>query len=147
MCKLKEELLAEKYCQINYLKGMLWISHKSKNFDYILRMLKKVLLQVEMIKNLPGNDKVIIKKSDDERVESDRREFTLEELAKFDGKGDNPAYVAINGTVYDVTDQKSWGGGTHFGLYAGKDLSDAYNSCHTNSPALSKLKVVGVLKQ
>ncbi|MCT6807216.1 MAG: steroid-binding protein, partial [Bombilactobacillus sp.] len=28
--------------------------------------------------------------------------FTKESLAKYDGKNGNPAYVAINGDVYDV---------------------------------------------
>lgn len=147
MYKLKEEFLAEKYYQINYLKEMLWGSRESKNFDCVFGALKKVLLQVEAIRDLVDNEKVVIKKNSDEREVADIREFTLEELAKFDGKGNNPAYVAVNGIVYDVTDQKSWGGGTHFGLYSGKDLSDAYNSCHTNSPVLSNLKMVGVLKQ
>lgn len=147
MYRVKEELLAEKYCQISYLKGMLWGSQRSKNFDCILRALKKVLWQVEAIKDLSDSENVIIKKNSDERQVADIKEFTLEELAKFDGKGGNPAYVAINGIVYDVTDQKSWGGGTHFGLYSGKDLSAAYNLCHTSSPVLSNLKTVGVLKQ
>jgi cytochrome b involved in lipid metabolism len=39
------------------------------------------------------------------------REFTLEELAQFNGKDGNPAYVAVNGKVYDVTDVPAWRGG------------------------------------
>ena len=29
--------------------------------------------------------------------------FTREELKKYDGQNENPAYVAINNRVYDVT--------------------------------------------
>jgi len=68
------------------------------------------------------------------------------ELSKFDGKNGNPAYVAVNGVVYDVTDNAAWAAASHFGLSAGKDLTGAYASCHANQDALSILKVVGRLE-
>lgn len=71
--------------------------------------------------------------------------FTLQELSKFDGKGGNPAYVAVNGTVYDVTNNAAWAAATHFGLLAGKDLTNEFASCHASQPILSKLKEVGKL--
>jgi len=71
--------------------------------------------------------------------------FTLQELSKFNGKGGNPAYVAVNGTVYDVTNNATWAAATHFGLTAGKDLTNEFASCHAGQPILSKLKVVGKL--
>lgn len=71
--------------------------------------------------------------------------LTLQELSKYDGKGGNPAYVAVNGTVYDVTNNAAWAAATHFGLMAGKDLTNEFASCHTGQPILSKLKVVGKL--
>jgi len=71
--------------------------------------------------------------------------FTLQELSKYDGKGGNPAYVAVNGIVYDVTNNAAWAAATHFGLTAGKDLTNEFASCHAGQPILSKLKVVGKL--
>lgn len=71
--------------------------------------------------------------------------FTLEELSQYDGKDGNPAYVAVNGTVYDVTNNAAWAAATHFGLTAGKDLTNEFASCHAGQPILSKLKVVGKL--
>ena len=72
--------------------------------------------------------------------------FTLEELAKYNGKDGNPAYIAVNGFVYDVTNNAAWAAASHFGLTAGKDLTRAFNSCHADQPTiLNTLKVVGEL--
>lgn len=73
------------------------------------------------------------------------RDFTLEDLAKFNGKDGNPAYVAVNGIVYDVTNNAAWAAASHFGLQAGKDLTNEFASCHAGQSILSKLKIVGKL--
>lgn len=72
--------------------------------------------------------------------------YTIEELSKFNGVGGELAYVAINGTIYDVTSIKKWQSGTHYGLMAGKDLTEFFNSCHKNEQKiLDKLIAVGTL--
>ena len=50
--------------------------------------------------------------------------FTREELKKYDGQNENPAYVAINNRVYDVTHIPAWQDGTHHRNKAGLDLTD-----------------------
>ena len=76
------------------------------------------------------------------------KEFTLEELSTYDGTSGRAAYVAVNGTVYDISKEATWGGGTHFGLYAGKDLSTEFMGCHKGMvETLNKLPKVGVLKK
>ncbi|WP_238881850.1 cytochrome b5 domain-containing protein [Clostridium sp. YIM B02551] len=74
------------------------------------------------------------------------KEFTLEELSRYDGSNGNPAYAAVNGIVYDLSNEASWGGGTHFGLTAGMDLTLHFEKCHSTPPILSKLPKVGILK-
>ena len=72
--------------------------------------------------------------------------FTLEELSKYDGAGGRPAYVAVDGVVYDVSRAAAWGGGTHFGQYSGKDLTAVFQGCHNGMLAvLRNLPVVGTL--
>lgn len=74
--------------------------------------------------------------------------FTLEQLSQYDGKNGAPAYVAVNGVVYNVTDNRLWSGGNHFwGLSAGRDLSVEFASCHPGAMVLSVLPVVGYLIQ
>lgn len=53
------------------------------------------------------------------------REFTLDELAEFDGKDGKPAYVAVDGVVYDLTNSAAWKNGQHNGFQAGRELTDA----------------------
>ncbi|MBU3171180.1 cupin domain-containing protein [Clostridium estertheticum] len=81
-----------------------------------------------------------------QRAPRQTKEFTLSELAQYDGAMGRPAYVAVNGIVYDVSDISKWSGATHFGLTAGKDLSSQFESCHGVASKLDKIPKVGVLK-
>lgn len=72
--------------------------------------------------------------------------LTEEELTNFDGKNGKPAYVAINNTVYDVSNIGVWAAASHFGLHAGKNLTKDYMTCHAGTNAISKLPIVGKLK-
>ena len=73
-------------------------------------------------------------------------QLTLEELKQYDGQNGNPAYIAVDGVIYDVTNVPQWSGGKHNGYTAGQDLTDAIKN---KSPhGVSKLQggpVVGEL--
>ncbi len=73
------------------------------------------------------------------------RVFTLKELAEYTGRGGKPAYVAVNGVVYDVSDNPAFAAGTHFGLCSGMDLTVEFMQCHAGSDKLERLKIVGKL--
>lgn len=51
-------------------------------------------------------------------------ELTLDQLKQYDGKNGNPAYVAVDGIIYDVTNVAKWKNGDHNGYSAGNDLTD-----------------------
>jgi predicted heme/steroid binding protein len=52
------------------------------------------------------------------------KDFTLAELATFDGKDGRSAYVAYKGVVYDLTDSPMWPAGDHEDAHkAGGDLT------------------------
>ena len=74
-----------------------------------------------------------------------QRKFTLEELSKYNGIGGNPAYVSVNGIVYDVSSIQAWAGGVHFGVSSGSDATENFSTCHAASKILDKLPKVGII--
>jgi predicted heme/steroid binding protein len=93
------------------------------------------LASCESEKNETDDDRVVEdrtsddnKDNDDDRNDDDRNDneliqITIEELAMYDGTEGNPAYIAVDGVIYDVSDSTRWSGGSHNGFTAGQDLS------------------------
>jgi predicted heme/steroid binding protein len=71
------------------------------------------------------------------------KSFTGEELAKFDGTGGNPAYVAFNGKVYDVSAGPNWDDGAHFEHLAGEDLTEVMQDAPHGDEVMDDYPVVG----
>ncbi len=75
------------------------------------------------------------------------REFSQEELAKFDGRDGRPAYVAVDGLVYDASGSGLWRGGNHVRAHdAGVDLSREITMAPHPKDRLERLPRVGVVK-
>jgi predicted heme/steroid binding protein len=76
----------------------------------------------------------------------EEKKFTLEELAKYDGKDGKPAYIAFNGKVYDVSDSAFWMSGDHLGAHqAGKDLTEEIDLAPHGPENIDRVKLVGFL--
>ncbi|MCH5464638.1 cytochrome b5 domain-containing protein [Levilactobacillus tujiorum] len=70
--------------------------------------------------------------------------FSKSELVKFDGQQGQPAYVAIDGVVYDVSGVEAWAGGKHHGNLAGQELTSVIDGQSPHGrKVLTKLPVVG----
>jgi predicted heme/steroid binding protein len=83
-----------------------------------------------------------------ETIPNEQRVFTEEELSKYNGTDGQPAYVAVNGIVYDVSEVKRWVGGKHFSMVAGKNLTMNFNVCHGgNIEVIKNLPKVGILSE
>lgn len=79
-------------------------------------------------------------------ADTGEKTFTLEELAVYDGTNGNPAYIAVDGIVYDVTNVSQWRGGQHNGFTAGKDLTEEIKTISPHGVSkLVGLVVVGTL--
>ena len=76
------------------------------------------------------------------------REYTLEELAEYNGKNENgKTYVAYQGKVYDVSNSSYWMNGTHAGCNAGTDLTGKIEKTPHGAEILKGYTVVGTLKK
>ncbi len=72
--------------------------------------------------------------------------MTKAELAKYDGREGRPAYVAVNGKIYDVTASPLWAGGDHQGAHtAGYDLTEELKSAPHVRAVVERFPVVGQL--
>lgn len=72
--------------------------------------------------------------------------YSAEELSHFDGREGKPAYIAYNGTVYDVTASKLWKGGSHLKKHnAGNDLTELLKTAPHGEEKVLAMPVVGTL--
>jgi predicted heme/steroid binding protein len=103
-------------------------------------------VSVESIENNINED---ADKDVDEAIEEvvmDPIQLTLEELKKYNGKNDMPAYVAVDGLIYDVTESKYWKNGGHNGFEAGQDLSREIKEVSPHGiKNLERVKEIGIL--
>ena len=110
---------------------------------FIMRGDKKVSIEkIEVIEN-----QVTTKTTEPEQKIENEKEvqkvFTIEELSGYDGKNGNPAYVAVDGIIYDMTNV--FENGSHFGHSAGEELTEGFYKKHVKNQ-ITKYPVVGTLE-
>lgn len=69
--------------------------------------------------------------------------LTIKELAAYNGKNGKPAYVAVDGVIYDVTGVEAWKDGEHKGGKAGTDISALIKNAPHKISVLGKRTTVG----
>jgi predicted heme/steroid binding protein len=74
---------------------------------------------------------------------SNQQVFSTTELSKYNGQNGQPAYVAVDGIVYDMS--SVFINGFHHGYKAGQDLTAAFYDQHSTG-ILANYPVVGTLK-
>jgi membrane-associated progesterone receptor component len=141
ICQRIKTMVAESENYINSIYSVPCIHAR----NMLLYQLRDKLNEIDFLSGLICHQENQISVSTNELPKQIKSDLTIQELAKFNGKDGNPAYVAVNGIIYDVTNNAAWAAASHFGLIAGKDLSYEFASCHAGQSILSKLKVVGEL--
>ena len=74
--------------------------------------------------------------------------MTLAELANYDGKNGHRAYIAVNGTIYDVTASSRWENGLHPPDHqAGQDLTEELAKAPHVRAVVERFPVIGKLEE
>jgi len=85
---------------------------------------------------------------DEEQSETDEEiKLTLTELKKYNGQNGKPAYVAVDGIIYDVTNVSHWSGGSHNGQNAGRDITNAIQGAPHGNEVLDNVDKVGTVTE
>ncbi len=79
---------------------------------------------------------------------NEARTFTRLELSYFDGRNGRPAYVAVDGIVYDVSHSNHWKNGIHEDSHrAGVDLTAELQAAPHGREVLQNISRVGILQE
>ncbi len=74
--------------------------------------------------------------------------MTPEQLKECDGRDGRPAYIAVNGTIYDVSASTRWQEGNHEGAHqAGADLTEELKQAPHVRSVIERFPVVGRLEE
>ncbi len=100
----------------------------------------------------PEDIPAVVEEADDEPEEAaeepDGATFNMEEIALFDGKDGRPAYIVVDGVVYDVSNVRQWNVGAHFGFEAGTDVTEALQkSAPHGANQLNQAEIVGTIAE
>ncbi len=101
---------------------------------------------------VPADDPAAIEEEESEPEETTEETagatFNMEEIALFDGKDGRPAYIVVDGVVYDVSNVRQWNVGAHFGFEAGTDVTEALQkSAPHGANQLNQAEIVGTIAE
>ena len=114
-----------------------------KKLYLIMSIFMVILLMMVGCSGSPGNNQ-----TEEPAPAEDEIVLTLEELAEYNGTDGNPAYIAVDGIIYDVTDSAMWSGGEHNGFEAGKDLTEEIKNVSPHGiSVLDRIPEVGKIEE
>ena len=84
-----------------------------------------------------------------DKTYANKLHLTRKQLSEFNGQDGRPAYVAVNGVIYDLTQSRLWRGGVHAPGHgrakAGRDLTELIKESPHGDKHLKDFPVVGRL--
>lgn len=81
-------------------------------------------------------------------MEDQNLKINKKQLAQYNGKNGKPAYVAVDGKIYNVSESRLWKNGIHMNRHhAGCDLTSGLKAAPHDIETLQQFPEVGILKQ
>jgi predicted heme/steroid binding protein len=71
------------------------------------------------------------------------KEYTIRQLALYNGQDKNEIWCAYKGNIYDLSESKLWKNGKHYEHWAGQDLTEELKEAPHNEFVFEKFKIVG----
>jgi predicted heme/steroid binding protein len=126
------------------IRNRMWVTKEVESMK-IQKML--LILVLGLTLSLAACDIATTTTTDAGTTLTDLRVFTLAELATYNGNNGSTAYIAVDGTVYDVTNVAEWSNGWHKGMHlAGTNCTSVFNGSPHSASFLSQLTIVGTLQ-
>lgn len=118
-----------------------------KTFKVCLSSLIILAILLSVGCGVKNNNAVNEENNEVNNVENNETEITMtiEELSEYDGKNDKPAYIAVDGIIYDVTAVSQWAGGMHNGFTAGNEVTEELENAPHSITKLDGVTIVGKL--
>ena len=80
-----------------------------------------------------------------QQQQADARTITMAEVEANDGLEGRPAWIAVNGIVFDVSESAGWEDGEHRGVRAGTDGTDLFVSSPHGYDFMARTPILGRL--
>ncbi len=145
-----DTLLGEVYYMLDLLSNQLSEESRSTLLNRVRSHISRLWDFINLLaqENNPLVQQAFAMQPDNQAPANNQAPIVSQEQLKVnDGKEGTPAYVAVNGIVYNMTDVPSWAAASHFGMSAGQDLTEEFLACHANQAIiLSRLQEVGRLE-
>jgi len=123
-------------------KGAWFVTHRTIAVLMIVAIAFHLLVPYSINATINNNQPSKISSQDTTKLPV----FTIDQLAKYNGKNGAKSYVAYKGIVYDVSNNSQWHNGSHNGQSAGTDLTDQISLSPHGDKVFKDLPVVASLK-
>jgi len=121
-------------------KGAWFVAHRLIAILIVFGIAFHLLAPYSLNNAIIKNSSAVVQSTE---TTSNLTRFTKDDLAKYNGKNGNAAYVAYKNVVYDVTNNNQWVNGQHNGHHAGSDLTQAISASPHGDKVFKDLPVVG----
>jgi len=73
--------------------------------------------------------------------------YSIEELSHYNGKNNQPSYIAIDDIIYDVSNIEEWNDNLDDNFSAGKDVTEIINDSSIKELIIEEAPEVGILQE